>query len=359
MTAAWAAWSRATPTARHMQGDEAASTPTRRRWTVTFEDGSTENITPSAIAHKNGRTIKGFSTGAQKKMYDDCPGCPYEDYTKFYNYYGSHTYADDWVTAALTGGKTTQTPRARQHRLLEGDQDRGTTRPGRGRAGQHVPRRHAQAGGEEGRGVHEHVDVRDPRVRGRDRRLQEAAASRATTTRCTRGTRASPSGRARSRRRTASPAASRSTRSPRSAARTSRRAARTATRRGRRPPGHHGEGELRPLLPIRHRRDAAQLRPLRRGAPGRAPGGLADDGPAHPGHAALQLQEVRPRLPERRRGFRLRGHPGGGRHLRRGDPADGARVQRRRRRDHLRHAKIALGTIPGRRTAPTTRRGTR
>ena len=71
---------------------------------VTFEDGSTENIAPQFVAHKNGRTIKGFSTGAQMKMYDGCPGCPYEDYEKFYEYYGSHTYADDWVRAALTGG---------------------------------------------------------------------------------------------------------------------------------------------------------------------------------------------------------------------------------------------------------------
>merc|ERR1719258_180580 len=59
---------------------------------VTFEDGTTENITPSAVAHKNGRTIRGFSTAAEEKMLvksSDCPGCPYEDYEKYYNYYGS------------------------------------------------------------------------------------------------------------------------------------------------------------------------------------------------------------------------------------------------------------------------------
>merc|ERR1719258_344725 len=76
---------------------------------VTFEDGTTENIAPSAVAHKNGRTIRGFSTAAEEKMLvksSDCPGCPYEDYEKYYNYYGSITYADDWGTAALTGNKT-------------------------------------------------------------------------------------------------------------------------------------------------------------------------------------------------------------------------------------------------------------
>merc|ERR1719506_2975968 len=47
------------------------------------------------------RTMKGFSTSAQAKMYDGCPGCPYKHYKMFYDYYGSHTYADDWVSAAL------------------------------------------------------------------------------------------------------------------------------------------------------------------------------------------------------------------------------------------------------------------
>merc|ERR1719482_2458467 len=37
-------------------------------------------------------------------MLSGCKGCPYEDYMKFYNYHGSITYADDWVTAALTAG---------------------------------------------------------------------------------------------------------------------------------------------------------------------------------------------------------------------------------------------------------------
>merc|ERR1719482_978477 len=49
------------------------------------------------------RTIKGFSTGAQGKMYDNCAGCPYKHYSMFYNYYRDFDYADKWVSAALDG----------------------------------------------------------------------------------------------------------------------------------------------------------------------------------------------------------------------------------------------------------------
>ena len=44
--------------------------------------------------NKNGRTLQGFSTGAQSKMYDGCPGCPYKHYKQFYDYYGDFDYAD-------------------------------------------------------------------------------------------------------------------------------------------------------------------------------------------------------------------------------------------------------------------------
>jgi len=56
-----------------------------------------------ATDNNAGRTIQGFSTGAKKKMYECGDRCPYTDYKYFYDYYGSHTYADDWVTAALDG----------------------------------------------------------------------------------------------------------------------------------------------------------------------------------------------------------------------------------------------------------------
>ena len=49
------------------------------------------------------RTLQGFSTKAQWKMYEGCPGCPYTHYKQFYDYYGSFTYADDWALAALDG----------------------------------------------------------------------------------------------------------------------------------------------------------------------------------------------------------------------------------------------------------------
>eukprot|EP00569_Conticribra_weissflogii_P017868 CAMPEP_0171447174 /NCGR_PEP_ID=MMETSP0881-20121228/38960_1 /TAXON_ID=67004 /ORGANISM="Thalassiosira weissflogii, Strain CCMP1336" /LENGTH=496 /DNA_ID=CAMNT_0011971581 /DNA_START=163 /DNA_END=1648 /DNA_ORIENTATION=+ len=54
----------------------------------------------------NGRTIAGFSTEARDKMRVGCKGCPYQDFMYFYDYYGSDTYAHDWVTAAFAGDKT-------------------------------------------------------------------------------------------------------------------------------------------------------------------------------------------------------------------------------------------------------------
>ena len=47
--------------------------------------------------------LRGFSTGAQSKMYDGCPGCPYKHYSRFYEYFGDFDYADKWVSAALAG----------------------------------------------------------------------------------------------------------------------------------------------------------------------------------------------------------------------------------------------------------------
>jgi len=54
----------------------------------------------------NGRTLMGFSTAAQAKMYACSNGCPHDEYMKFYNYYGQFDYAHQWVNAAMTGGKT-------------------------------------------------------------------------------------------------------------------------------------------------------------------------------------------------------------------------------------------------------------
>jgi len=54
--------------------------------------------------NKNGRTLRGFSTAAEKKMWK-CDRCPYKEYQKFYDWYGNFDYADRWVTAALDGTK--------------------------------------------------------------------------------------------------------------------------------------------------------------------------------------------------------------------------------------------------------------
>jgi hypothetical protein len=53
----------------------------------------------------NYRTIAGFSTDAKERMWD-CDGCPYDTYTKFFDYYGEYDYADQIITAAFNGGKT-------------------------------------------------------------------------------------------------------------------------------------------------------------------------------------------------------------------------------------------------------------
>eukprot|EP00966_Prymnesium_polylepis_P195865 4539709-Prymnesium_polylepis.2 len=64
------------------------------------------SINATSGVSKNGRTIRGFSTGAQAKMFDSCPGCPYKDYQMAYNYYGDFDFGDKWVLAAVTGTAT-------------------------------------------------------------------------------------------------------------------------------------------------------------------------------------------------------------------------------------------------------------
>ncbi|EOD33070.1 hypothetical protein EMIHUDRAFT_455896 [Emiliania huxleyi CCMP1516] len=48
------------------------------------------------------RTMKGFSTSAEGKMYNDCVGCPYKTFSAFYDY-EDFDFADKWVSAALVG----------------------------------------------------------------------------------------------------------------------------------------------------------------------------------------------------------------------------------------------------------------
>ena len=49
------------------------------------------------------RTMKGFSTSAEGKMYNDCVGCPYKTFSAFYDYYEDFDFADKLVSAALHG----------------------------------------------------------------------------------------------------------------------------------------------------------------------------------------------------------------------------------------------------------------
>jgi hypothetical protein len=55
------------------------------------------------VEHKNGRSLEGLSIATRAKMWECSNGCPHNEYKSFYEYYGSHTYADDWVKGALDG----------------------------------------------------------------------------------------------------------------------------------------------------------------------------------------------------------------------------------------------------------------
>jgi len=54
----------------------------------------------------NERSLQGFSTKAQEKMYACDTGCPYSIYMKFYNYYGVFDYGNQWILAALNKTQT-------------------------------------------------------------------------------------------------------------------------------------------------------------------------------------------------------------------------------------------------------------
>ncbi|CAB9509691.1 expressed unknown protein [Seminavis robusta] len=54
----------------------------------------------------NGRNFQKWSIEAKKKMYSCDTGCPFATYNKFYQYYNSFDYANQWVTAAFAGNST-------------------------------------------------------------------------------------------------------------------------------------------------------------------------------------------------------------------------------------------------------------
>jgi len=70
--------------------------------------GAVEYTYVKADDNHNGRTIQGFSTAVQSKMLS-CTNCPYRDAKFFHDYYGDAAYADKWVQAALSGGRTDYT----------------------------------------------------------------------------------------------------------------------------------------------------------------------------------------------------------------------------------------------------------
>lgn len=55
--------------------------------------------------NSNGRTIQGFSTGADTRMrkFGQSTNDYYVDFQKFFDYYGTFDYADVWISAALAG----------------------------------------------------------------------------------------------------------------------------------------------------------------------------------------------------------------------------------------------------------------
>jgi len=56
-------------------------------------------------ANTNKRTLKYFSSTAEKKMFR-CDTCPYETFAKFREYYGFFDYADHWIQTAFEGNRT-------------------------------------------------------------------------------------------------------------------------------------------------------------------------------------------------------------------------------------------------------------
>jgi len=55
----------------------------------------------------NGRTLQGFSTGADKSMRENGDGPYFSTFQKFYDYYGRFDYADAYVLAAFDGSAVT------------------------------------------------------------------------------------------------------------------------------------------------------------------------------------------------------------------------------------------------------------
>lgn len=73
--------------------------------------GSSDTVAYTTVVNTNARTIQGFSLDADTRFRpvsaDGEARKPYfPDFLKFVNYYGTFDYADEWITAAFTGGQT-------------------------------------------------------------------------------------------------------------------------------------------------------------------------------------------------------------------------------------------------------------
>ena len=80
---------------------------------VNITDGTnTETITGYTATNKAGRTLRGFGVvddHGQDVHQQRVVQAAYATYTKYYQYYGVHSYMDDYVTAALDGTSLTFT----------------------------------------------------------------------------------------------------------------------------------------------------------------------------------------------------------------------------------------------------------
>jgi hypothetical protein len=63
------------------------------------------DIAYDSIENINGRNIQGFSTNTDKHRING-EGAFYPDFNMFQEYYGTTSYADDWIVAALSKGAT-------------------------------------------------------------------------------------------------------------------------------------------------------------------------------------------------------------------------------------------------------------
>jgi len=69
-------------------------------------DGSDAEYSYDVLSDNiNNRHLAGFSTKAERKMYD-CDFCPHAMYEKFYDYYGAYDYANQLILAAFSGEMT-------------------------------------------------------------------------------------------------------------------------------------------------------------------------------------------------------------------------------------------------------------